>query len=70
MMVKSEPGFTMSALLSGRVYDSVGTCSTAARYKILGSMKITGSLHSRIDDSKSPLACVGERGITTRTPGM
>lgn len=33
------------------------------RYRILGSMKITG-FGSLIAPSNKPLACIGERGIT------
>lgn len=70
MIVTSLPGLMISALLRGKVYASTGTCSTAARYRIFGSMKMTGSLLSRMAESSRPLACEGERGMTTRSPGI
>lgn len=64
MIVRSEPDCKISADDSGRVQSLIGTCSTADRYKILGSKKITG-FGSRIDASKRPLAWIGDRGMTT-----
>lgn len=61
--VKSDPGIRVSIFDSGSSKSDMGTCSTEERYKILGSIKITG-LGSRIDANSRPLAWIGDRGMT------
>ena len=67
--MRSEPSFKTSALESGNVYEPIGTCSTAARYRAFGSMKMHGSLLSIAAKSR-PFAWMGDLGMITRKPGI
>ena len=47
----------------------MSTCSTADRYRILGSKKMQGFL-SLMQERRRPLALAGLRGMTILRPGV